>query len=157
MRQQALALVALEIARTRPDGSAGSVRPTIGERLSAFHWTARPSTCQSTAHSFRTVAGATGRRRRGVYLSGLPLSAPSMTLWGQLQLVASAAMAAGTALVVAGRAGALYRKGTLRIDISHSNEDDFIKNLLRVRVEERVAFATYKPTGFASVTGLVTP
>ena len=34
----------------------------------------------------------------GVYLSGLPLSAsPSMVLWGQLQLVVSAAMAAGAA------------------------------------------------------------
>ena len=74
---------------------------------------------------------------------------------GQLQLVVSAAMAAGTALVVAGRAGALYRKGTLRIDISDSNEDDFIKNLLTVRVEQRAAFAVYQPTGFASVTGLV--
>jgi len=92
----------------------------------------------------------------GTYLSGLPLSAaPAMTLWGQPQLVVSAALAAGTALVVAGRAGALYRRGTLRIDISDSNEDDFIKNLLTVRAEERVAFATYKPTGFASVTGLV--
>ena len=52
-------------------------------------------------------------------------------------------------------AGALYRKGTLRIDISDSNEDDFIKNLLTIRVEERAAFAVYQPTGFASVTGLV--
>jgi hypothetical protein len=66
-------------------------------------------------------------------------------------------MDAGTALVVAGRASALYRRGMLRIDISHSNEDDFLRNLLMVRVEERVTFATYKPTGFASVTGLVTP
>jgi hypothetical protein len=80
-----------------------------------------------------------------------------MVLWGQLQIVVSAAMAAGTALVVAGRAGAVYRRGTLRIDISDSNEDDFIRNLLTVRVEERVAFATYKPPGFASVTGLLTP
>jgi len=94
----------------------------------------------------------------GIYLSRLPLSAaPAMTLWGSLQLVVDANMAAGTALVVAGRAGAVYRRGTLRIDISDSNEDDFIKNLLTVRVEERVAFATYKPTGFASVAGLVTP
>jgi hypothetical protein len=94
----------------------------------------------------------------GTYLSGQPLSAaPSMSLWGQLSLVVSAAMAAGTALVVAGRAGALYRKGTLRVDISDSNEDDFVKNLLTVRIEERVAFATYKATGFANVTGLVAP
>ena len=69
----------------------------------------------------------------------------------------SSALAAGTALVVAGRAGATYRKNGLRVDISDSNEDDFLKNLLTVRVEERVAFATYKPTGFATVTGLVTP
>ena len=36
-------------------------------------------------------------------------------------MVVSSAMAAGTGLVVAGRAGALYRKGTLRIDISDSD------------------------------------
>ena len=54
-------------------------------------------------------------------------------MWGE---------AAGTALVVAGRAGALYRRGLLRIDITDPNEDDFIKNLLTVRIEERVVFAT---------------
>lgn len=92
----------------------------------------------------------------GTYLSGLPLSAaPSMTLWGQLQLVVSAAMAAGTALVVASRAGAIYRKGGLRLDISDSNEDDFLKNLLTTRIEERAAFAVYRAVGFANVTGLV--
>ena len=31
------------------------------------------------------------------------------------------------------------------------------KNLLTIRVEERVAFAMYRAVGFASVTGLVTP
>jgi Phage capsid family len=82
----------------------------------------------------------------GLYLSGLPLSAArSMVLWGTLQLVVSASMTAGTALVVAGRAGAVYRKGSLRIDISDSSEDFFLKNLLTVRVKERVAMATYKP------------
>jgi hypothetical protein len=40
---------------------------------------------------------------------------------------------------------------------SDSEGDDFIKNLLTVRIEERCAFAIYKPTGFASVTGLTTP
>jgi hypothetical protein len=77
-----------------------------------------------------------------------------MTLWGQLSLVVSAALAAGSALVVASRAGALYPRAFLRVDLSDSDEDDFIKNLLTVRVEECVAFATYKPTGFASVSGL---
>jgi hypothetical protein len=64
-------------------------------------------------------------------------------------------MAEGAALVVAGRAGALYRKGALRIDISDSDQDDFIKNLLTVRLEERVAFAVYRAVGFASVIAAV--
>jgi hypothetical protein len=58
-------------------------------------------------------------------------------------------------LVIAGRADALYKRGALRIDISDSDQDDFIKNLLTVRVEERAAFSTYVPVGFANVTGLV--
>ena len=55
------------------------------------------------------------------------------------------------------RAAALYRRGMQRFDINNSNADDFFKNLLTVRNEECCTFATYKPTGFASVTGLVTP
>lgn len=47
--------------------------------------------------------------------------------------------------------------GSLRVDTSDSNEDDCVKSVLTVRVEERVAYTTYRPVGFASVTGLVTP
>ena len=75
----------------------------------------------------------------GVYLSGLPLSAaPILTLWG-LPLVVSAALAAGTAIVGSfRRGGAIYRKGTYRLDISNSHSDFFIKNLVAIRCGARV-------------------
>jgi hypothetical protein len=115
-----------------------------------------PATGAIVAPDVFTALATAKASTSGVYLSGLPLSAPpALTLWGQLSIVVSSAMAAGSALVVAGRAGATYRKGALRVDISDSDGSDFLSNLLTIRIEERVAFAVYRAVGFASVSGLV--
>jgi hypothetical protein len=49
---------------------------------------------------------------------------------------------------------AVYRKVTVRIDISDSDGDDFLRNLLTTRCEERVLFAIYMPPAFARVVEL---
>lgn len=75
-------------------------------------------------------------------------------LWG-LPVVVTTAIAAGTALVGAFKLGAQFflRQG-LTVETTNSNEDDFKKNLIAIRAEERGALAVYRPKAFCKVTGV---
>ena len=75
-------------------------------------------------------------------------------LWG-LPVVATPAIVAGMALVGAFKTGAqvFYREG-ITLDMTNSNVDDFVKNLLTLRCEERLALAVYRPKAFCQVTGI---
>lgn len=73
-------------------------------------------------------------------------------LWG-LPTVVTPAIAAGTVLVGAFGTGAqVFRKGGVRLETTNSNEDDFKKNLVAWRIEERVALACYYPAAFVKLT-----
>jgi HK97 family phage major capsid protein len=73
-------------------------------------------------------------------------------IWG-LPTVVTPAIAQGTALVGSFKTAAqLFRKGGVRLESTNSNEDDFKKNLVALRVEERAALAVYYPTAFCKVT-----
>jgi HK97 family phage major capsid protein len=92
----------------------------------------------------------------GSYASGAsPLATPvTPTLWG-LPVALSVAQAAGTALVGAFRtASQLFDRQKIRVDISNSHADFFVKNLVAIRCEERLALATYREAAFGQVTGL---
>ena len=82
------------------------------------------------------------------------LSAGGDTLWG-LRVVVTPAISQGTALVGAFQLSAqVYRREGIRVEATNSNEDDFLKNLVAIRVEERLGLAVYRPAGFGTVTGL---
>lgn len=77
-------------------------------------------------------------------------------IWG-LRTVVTSAIASGTALVGAFKQGAsVFRKGGLRVEMTNSNEDDFKKNLVMVRIEERLGLAVRYPAAFVKAT-LVNP
>ena len=62
---------------------------------------------------------------------------------------------AGTALVGAfATQSQVFRKGGIRVEASNSHQDFFIKNLVAIRAEERLALAVYRPGAFGKVTGL---
>ena len=97
----------------------------------------------------------------GQYLMGGPAYAPYgngaygqyLPIWG-MKVVASSAITAGTAIVGAFKAcGAVVTKAGegFRVEVSNSNEDDFVKNMITVRIEERLLLATRLPGGFAKV------
>jgi HK97 family phage major capsid protein len=69
-------------------------------------------------------------------------------VWG-LRPVITTAVAAGTALVGAFKIGAQFflRQG-LAVETTNSNEDDFKRNLIAIRAEERGALAVYRPKAF---------
>lgn len=91
----------------------------------------------------------------GEYFTGGPFSPiQSPTLWG-LPVAVSPVMTAGTALVGAFKTAAqIFRKGGVRVEASNSHADYFIKNLVAIRAEERLALAVYRPSAFGTVTGL---
>ncbi len=78
----------------------------------------------------------------------------AQTLWGY-PVVRTPSIASGTGLVGAFRqASQIFRRGGLRVEASNSHNDYFIKNLVAIRAEERLALAVYRPAAFGTVTGL---
>ena len=95
------------------------------------------------------------KKQTGDYYTGGPFSTiQTPTLWG-LSVVVTPAIVAGTAMVGAFKAAAqVFRKGGVRVESSNSHQDFFIKNLVAIRAEERIALAVYRPSAFGKVTGI---
>jgi HK97 family phage major capsid protein len=82
---------------------------------------------------------------------GAPPAIPS--LWG-LPVAVSTAMAVGTALVVSGTAAMVFRRGGINVQTSNSHQDFFVRNMVAIRSEERLALCVFRPAAFGTVTGL---
>jgi len=91
----------------------------------------------------------------GQYRGGGPFASPvSPTLWG-LPVAVTPSIVLGTSLTGAfGSASQIFDKGQLRVEASNSHQDFFIKNLVAIRAERRLALAVYRPGAFGKVTGL---
>jgi HK97 family phage major capsid protein len=65
-------------------------------------------------------------------------------------------MTVDTALVGAFSLGAqIFDREDANVVISTENQDDFIKNMITVRAEQRLALAVYRPEAFIKNTNLV--
>ena len=75
-------------------------------------------------------------------------------IWG-IPTVITPAVGVGTCIVGAFKAGAsVVRKSNgVVVDIANQNEDDFIKNLVTILIEERLALAVRRPSAFVKITG----
>lgn len=73
-------------------------------------------------------------------------------LWG-LRTVVTTAIAQGTVLVGGFQECAqVFRRQGITLEMTNSNVDDFVNNLITLRAEERLALAVYRPAGFGKVT-----
>lgn len=91
----------------------------------------------------------------GAYLFANPQGQIEPRLWG-LPVVATPAMTLDSFLVGSFKFGAtLYDRMAIEVLISSENADDFEKNLLTMRAEERIALAVKRPGSF--ITGDLTP
>ncbi len=85
---------------------------------------------------------------QGRYIIGNPQGTLSPTLWG-LPVVTTQAVAAGKFLTGAFKLGAqIFDRWQARVEVATENEDDFIKNLVTILAEERLALAVYRPEAF---------
>lgn len=86
---------------------------------------------------------ATGR-----YIIGNPLGGIQPLLWN-IPVVESIAMSAGNFLTGAFKFGAqIFDRETINVLISTENVDDFEKNMISIRGEERLSFVVKRPLSF---------
>lgn len=72
-------------------------------------------------------------------------------LWG-LPVVITSAVAAGSMLIGSFREnGQVFRRQGLTVEMTNSNEADFLNGLIAVRATERLALAVYRPQAFGLV------
>ncbi|WP_151976621.1 phage major capsid protein [Acinetobacter soli] len=106
--------------------------PASGHVLNPIDWA-----------SIETLKDTTGQ-----YIIGNPQGTLNPTLWG-LPVVATQAITAGKFLTGAFSMGAqIFDRWLSRVEVATENEDDFIKNLVTILAEERLALAVYRPEAF---------
>lgn len=99
----------------------------------------------------------------GQYLAGGPFTgaygvgnavSTNAPIWG-LPAIVTTSISQGTALVGSFGMGAQwFQKLGLTVETTNTDQDDFVKNLVTVRAEMRLALACYKPKAFCTVTGI---
>ena len=73
------------------------------------------------------------------------------SLWG-LRTVVTSAVDQGSCIVGAFKIGAsIIRKSGVTVNIANTNEDDFIKNLITILIEERMNLAVRRPKAFVLI------
>lgn len=81
----------------------------------------------------------------GRYLIGNPQGTINKTLWG-LPVVETQAMGVDKALVGAfNLAAQIFDRQDATVDVSTEDQDNFVKNKVTIRAEERLALAIYRP------------
>jgi HK97 family phage major capsid protein len=98
---------------------------------------------------------AIAKNAQGNYMGAGPWAAPQPPmLWG-IPVAVTPAIVAGTGLVGDFQGSAQeFTRGAVRVELSNSHVDFFVKNLIAIRAEERIALAVYRPGAFGTVTGL---
>jgi HK97 family phage major capsid protein len=143
--------VARNGAATPPETNAEAIlRQITAIATSAFVYP--DGVVVNPANWFTTITSKDGS---GAYFGGGPFSSvPTASIWGT-PVAVTPSIVANTALVGAfGTMAQIFRKGGIRVEASNSHQDYFIKNLVAIRAEERLALAVYRPGAFGKVTGL---
>jgi len=84
----------------------------------------------------------------GRYIVGNPQGTIGASLWN-LPVVTTQAIDEDKFLTGAFRMGAqLFNRWQARVEVATENEDDFVKNLVTILAEERLALAVYRPEAF---------
>jgi len=106
--------------------------PSTGTVMNPIDWT-----------RIELLKDSTGR-----YIIGNPQGSIQPTLWNR-PVVVTPAITVDKFLTGAFRQGAqIFDRWLARVEVATENEDDFVKNLVTVLAEERLALAVYRPEAF---------
>lgn len=84
----------------------------------------------------------------GRYIIGNPQGSINATLWN-LPVVETQAVQVDKFLTGAFKLGAqVFDRWQARVEVATENEDDFVKNMVTILAEERLALAVYRPQAF---------
>ncbi len=142
--------------------STDSIADAVHKGITKVRVTGRSEPTGIVMHPNDWERHALTKDANGQYMSGGPTYAPygngmyssTERMWG-MPVVPTTAITEGTALLGAFRTQAqIFRRTGITVESTNSNEDDFEKNLVSFRVEERLALCIYRPSAFATVTGL---
>jgi len=124
-------------------------------QMMKIYWTSFLMPTGTVMHPANWAATALMKNSQGEYIAGGPFSSMiTPTLWG-LPVAVTPTQVANTALTGAFKvASQVFRKGGIRVEASNSHQDYFIKNLVAIRAEERLALAVYRPGAIGPVTAL---
>ena len=91
------------------------------------------------------------------YFGGGPFGAQNVpNLWG-IPVCVTTAIAANKFVVGAFKTcGSVVSRDGISVEAVNTNEDDFVKNLMTIRAEERLALAVRRPAGFKVLTKATT-
>lgn len=94
-----------------------------------------------------------GKYNNGTYYGGGYFGEQSIpNLWG-IPVCVSSSITSGTVIVGAFKTCAsVVTNGGVSVEAVNTNEDDFVKNLMTIRAEERLALAVRRPAGFKKLT-----
>lgn len=94
-----------------------------------------------------------GKDKNGAYYGGGYFAdGQGKQIWG-IPVVTTTAVTAKQIIVGAFKTcGSVVQKGGVTVESTNSNEDDFVKNLMTIRAEERLALAVRRPAGFKLLT-----
>ncbi len=94
----------------------------------------------------KTAEGGTANT--GAYVLSNPAMATDPRLWG-LRVVPSLSMTAGDFLVGNFATGAqIFDRMSATVEVARQNEDDFVRNMISILAEERLALAVYSGASF---------
>ena len=95
----------------------------------------------------------TAKDNNGQYYGGGFFGAQNVpNLWGTPVCVTTAVTASQIIVGAFKTCGSVVTNGGVSVEATNSNEDDFTKNLMTIRAEERLALAVRRPAGFKVLT-----
>ena len=102
----------------------------------------------STWFTLRTAKDSDGRYYGGGFFGSQDIP----NLWGTPVCVTTAVTASQIVIGSFKTCGSVVSKGGTSVEITNSDADDFQKNLMTIRAEERLALAVRRPAGFKLLT-----
>jgi len=139
----------LEVSGTQGQSFDTDIFRTVRRALTKVRTVGRavPNGVGLNPADVETVDLARENGTTGAFIGGGPFTLGPRTLWG-VPIVESEAIPAGTAIVADWRKAVLWDREQATVTMTDSHADFFIRNLVAILGEERVAFAVTRPSAF---------